>query len=117
VMRSIVDSGKDLPLQIAMELHLTKMSDNYVRMRSSAEVMAFMIYLHDFGGYMIIDRHDNEFCTHCSELLLVRVDCTRGNEQFKVNLSPLLENSAKQPSKFGTALQNLRNRLSSVVKL
>lgn len=111
VMRSIIDSGKDLPLQIAMELHLTKMSDNYVRMRSSAEIMAFMNYIHDFGGYMMIDRNDNNFCPHCSELLLVRVDCTRGNEEVIASRSPLFENAAKQPAKFDTALQNLKKRM------
>jgi hypothetical protein len=107
VMRSIIDSGKDLPLQIAMELHLTKMSDNYVRMRSSAEIMAFMNYLHDFGGYMMIDRNDNNFCSHCSELLFVRVDCTRGQE-FIASRSPLFANAARQPAKFDTAMQNLK---------
>jgi hypothetical protein len=114
VMRSIVDSGKDLPLQIAMELHLLKMSDNYVRMRSSAEIMAFMTYLNDFGGYMMIDRNDNEFCPHCSELLLVRVDCTRGNEEFIANQSPLFDNAAKQPSKFENALQSFKNRVKAL---
>jgi hypothetical protein len=29
------------------------------------------------GGYMLIDRHDNPFCPHCSEIVLGKVQCSR----------------------------------------
>ena len=31
-----------------------------------------------FGGYYLVDRNDNRFCSHCSELLLARVHPTGG---------------------------------------
>jgi hypothetical protein len=88
VMRLIIDSGTHIPLQIAMQIHLTSMEDRYIRAKSSAELLSFMGYLHEFGGYSLIDRRDHPSCHHCSDVLLARIDCTL-MAPFDVRASPL----------------------------
>lgn len=80
VLRSIVDSGNSdmLPLQIALEIHQHILATDWKRTKSTGELLSFMNYLHLFGGYHLIDRNDNPFCLHCSEILLARLDC-KGN--------------------------------------
>ncbi len=78
VLQSIVDAGKLMPVQIAFELHYRTQMRRlpwYLRSKSSAEIVTFMEYLHHEGGYFLIDRHDNPFCDHCSELLISRLPC------------------------------------------
>ena len=89
VLHSIIDSGVRIPLQIALEVHLISMEDNNARARSSAEVFAFMNYLRDFGGYSLIDRHDNPYCSHCTEILLARTNC-RKTPPFDIRQSALM---------------------------
>lgn len=75
-MINIIDSGEKLPLQIAMEIHTQRMERGSYQPFyhvSSAELLAFMNYMHAFGGYYLIDRHDNG--PACSELLLAKLDC------------------------------------------
>ena len=38
------------------------------------EIAAWMVQLFA-GGYMLLDRHDNENCMHCTEILLGKVLC------------------------------------------
>jgi Methyltransferase domain len=75
VLRSIIEHGEFLPMQIAIELHYATDEAIFTGRKSSAELYAFMNYLHAFGGYHLIDRHDNADCPHCSELLLARLTC------------------------------------------
>lgn len=78
VLKSIVDSGVFLPVQIAVEVHI---KDRMVgpkydhRLVSSMELYAFMNYLYKFGGYYLIDRNDNGNCAHCSEIVLAKLNC------------------------------------------
>lgn len=77
VLRSIIDSGVFLPLQIAVEIHVIRWVNDYVDERrvNSLELYSFMNYLYKFGGYYLIDRHDNERCKSCSEVVLAKLNC------------------------------------------
>ena len=80
VLRSIVDDGTLLPIQIAFELHYMTQSEhlpwavNHNR-KSSAEILTFMEYLQYQGGYYFIDRRDNMACPFCTELLITQLPC------------------------------------------
>jgi hypothetical protein len=79
VLRSIIDDGALMPTQIALELHYrTQMSllPWHLRRKGTAELATFMEYLHRYGGYFLIDRHDNRFCSHCTEILISRLPCS-----------------------------------------
>ena len=73
VMMNLVDSRLVLPHSISVELHY--MSPNLWgdRLRSPFEIGAWMDYLFSRGGYMLVDRHDNVRCGHCSELVLAKL--------------------------------------------
>ena len=78
VIRSILRNSPPelLPTQIGFELHYkTQMTELswYGREISAAEMALFMDHLTRVGGYSLIDRHDNPYCPHCSELLVSRV--------------------------------------------
>lgn len=77
VVRSIIDSGAQLPLQIAMELHLKRFENGHYNNPNvqSSELIAFMEEVYQLGGYALLDRHDNERCFHCSEIILAKVNC------------------------------------------
>jgi len=77
VLKQIIDSGKHLPLQIAFELHFytyaaTKLSWTN-RYKSPGEIALFMDFLYRFGNYHMVDRNDNTYCAHCTELLMARL--------------------------------------------
>ena len=76
VMREVVHNDHELlPSQISLELHYhTQMTDLawHGRFKTPAEVAFFITTLFTSAGYFIIDRHDNPYCRHCSELLLAR---------------------------------------------
>lgn len=88
VLKSIVDSGKYLPHQIAVEIHTKRVEfikrwemqgkgiddfeDDWV---NSLELHSFFEFLHDFGGYYPIHRRDNEYCAHCTEILFAKLNC------------------------------------------
>jgi hypothetical protein len=78
VLRSIIDGGFLMPIQIAFELHYATFMEGlpwYGRRKSSGEIAAFMEYLHHQGGYFLLDRHDNPYCDFCTELLVTRLPC------------------------------------------
>lgn len=77
VLRSIIDSGVNIPLQIAVEIHLDRLEGGHFGNPNvaSSELIAFMEELYHFGGYALLDRHDNPHCPHCSEILLAKVNC------------------------------------------
>jgi Methyltransferase FkbM domain len=80
VLRSIVEEKFLSPMQIAFELHFK--TDNPVswikRSKSSVEIAMFLEYLYHQGGYFLIDRHDNIFCPHCTEILISKILCPCG---------------------------------------
>lgn len=102
VMRSIIESGKNLPLQIAMELHYYASVPAIFKTgrKSSAEIFAFMNYLQLFGGYYLIDRRDG--CPECSEILLAKLDC---NQALLTQRFDTLKNQTN--AAFGTALKKV----------
>ena len=78
VLRSIVDDGSLMPAQIALELHFRtnmRLLPWHPRRKGTAELATFMEYLHRHGGYFLVDRHDNPFCMHCTEILVSRLPC------------------------------------------
>ena len=79
VLKSIVDSGENLPLQIAMEFHLFEVNlppgGGVSRRIFPAEMIAFMNYLREFGGYYLVNRRDNVACHLCTEIVIAKLDC------------------------------------------
>lgn len=64
-----------LPSSISFELHTSTYLPEITwqkRTRQAPEVALFMEYLLKFG-YILVDRHDNPFCQHCSELVVAKV--------------------------------------------
>eukprot|EP00995_Heteronema_vittatum_P010746 NODE_626_length_1256_cov_285.195526_g453_i0.p1 GENE.NODE_626_length_1256_cov_285.195526_g453_i0~~NODE_626_length_1256_cov_285.195526_g453_i0.p1 ORF type:complete len:357 (-),score=81.14 NODE_626_length_1256_cov_285.195526_g453_i0:122-1192(-) len=80
VLRAMLGSTNDalLPVQIALELHYQSFATDTTwgfRGKTPGEIGAFMSFLFNKGGYMLADRHDNDDCPHCTEVLLVRAGC------------------------------------------
>ena len=79
-IRSMLGDGskrpKYLPHQIALEIHLWSYYALPHRVRMAGEIMEFSKYMFEVGGYMLVDRRDNDQCAHCSELVFARIDCT-----------------------------------------
>jgi hypothetical protein len=77
VLEQIVYTGIHLPLQVAVELHYNTYAATGLswanRYKSPGEIAVFIDHLYRFGDYYVADRHDNPFCAHCTELLLVRL--------------------------------------------
>jgi len=79
VMQSILNSGKNIPLQIAMEIHHFKVfyvkGVRTVTDVSSAEMVTWFENLRTVGGYYLIDRNDNRHCSRCTEVVLAKLNC------------------------------------------
>lgn len=66
-----------LPRQIAVELHYKTQFRElswFGRYLGAGEIALFMDHLWRRGGFLLVDRNDNRFCPHCTELLLARFD-------------------------------------------
>ena len=93
-MQAMIDAGYLLPLQIAMELHIADRKEPpgpvFARDKivGSGELLTFMNYMHNFGGYYLVDRNDNPNCRYCTEILLAKLDCANHpiNENSYQNL-------------------------------
>ena len=75
VLPAIIQTSKHPPLQIAFELHYVTQMEGlswFLRRKTEAEIGTF-IELLVHNGYFVIDRNDNEFCPHCTELLVARL--------------------------------------------
>ena len=78
ILTQLAVDSELLPLSISLELHYMT-SKKYVgldwrfRSRSPYEIGAFMDFMFTRGGYSLVDRHDNMFCKHCSEIVIARV--------------------------------------------
>jgi hypothetical protein len=77
VIRSMIASSPShlLPTSISFELHTSTIVpeiDWSWRPRQGAEVALLMEYLMK-NGYLLVDRHDNPYCPHCTELVVARV--------------------------------------------
>lgn len=77
VLRSIIDAGNFLPLQIAVEIHYIRFENGKpdYRLVNSLELYSFFNYLYKYGGYYLIDRNDNPYCKHCTEIVLAKLNC------------------------------------------
>ena len=77
VLESLVQSDPALlPRSISLELHYkTYMTDLpwYGRLKSPYELFMFMQHMLFWGHYVLVDRHDNDLCRSCSEIVLARV--------------------------------------------
>jgi len=65
-----------LPKSISLELHYAGAMTNlewYGRSRSPYEIGAWMDFMFTRGGYVLVDRNDNPFCPHCSEIVIARM--------------------------------------------
>jgi hypothetical protein len=105
VMISIVNSGVQLPLQIAMELHLERWEKGrgvFDRRVNSLELYSFASFLYRFGGYYLIDRNDNRNCPHCTELVLAKLDCR--NFPLQRQYQQMFLNVSQQHHLFATAV-------------
>lgn len=99
VLKSIIDAGIQLPLQISMELHIVRHEfgvPQYTKRVSSMELHSFIQYVYEFGGYYLIDRHDNPYCRVCSEIVLAKIDC---DNYPLTNYDVLLKHSNKKLKK------------------
>jgi hypothetical protein len=90
VLHSIIDSGENFPLQIAMELHISHIGSKRRHMYP-AELIAFMNYLRVFGGYYLVNRRDG--CSMCTEIVVAMLDC---QQQKKNALSKNSMNELKE---------------------
>ena len=75
ILPEIVRAPTLLPESISVELHYqTQMSlPWYGRFRTPDEIGAWMDYMFTRGGYVLVDRQDNMFCAHCSEIVVARI--------------------------------------------
>jgi hypothetical protein len=72
------DTGEDIfPSQIAVELHyLSKFGVDWQgRDKTPVEIAMLFNHLFSHGGYVLVDRNDNNMCRHCTEILLARTWC------------------------------------------
>jgi hypothetical protein len=112
VMAQVLDQTKDpanepfLPLQISMEVHLLTESkyehlpapfvaEGSASMRVPGKCHVYKLFrrLNALGKYQMIDRHDNPYCPHCSEVLLVRGSSVSEPGQVVVRLTLLFKNA------------------------
>lgn len=74
---AIIKSGKFVPESFSFELHYktNKMFKSLpwaTRLRTDPEIGMFMELLYSLG-YVLVDRHDNELCGHCSEIVVSKL--------------------------------------------
>jgi len=84
VLNMTGDRGRILPRQIAVEVHLATHQrydvPGFVSKGARAVLPRHQEQLRELrrsmeaAGYALVDRNDNPWCGHCSELLFVRVD-------------------------------------------
>ena len=76
IVPEIVRVPELLPESISVELHYqTQMRQLpwYGRFRTPYEIGAWMDYIFTRGGYVLVDRHDNDACLHCTEIVVARI--------------------------------------------
>ena len=66
-------AATSLPRQIAIELHLrTHPWRNVTGFNGAGLLRGDSGYILERAGYALVDRNDNPWCPHCSEVLFVR---------------------------------------------
>lgn len=77
VLGAILETAAELlPEQLGLEIHYkTRFRELpwFGRYKSAGEIALFMDSLYRRGGYHLTDRHDNPFCKHCTEVVLMRM--------------------------------------------
>lgn len=64
VMETIIADEATMPLQISFEIH-----------NHPGRVLSALVNTYHRGGYDMIDRHDNPYCSDCSEVVLAKTRC------------------------------------------
>ena len=66
-----------LPRSISLELHYETAMETLPtwnnRRRSPYEIGAWMDFMFTRGNYVLVDRNDNRFCKHCSEIVIAHI--------------------------------------------
>ena len=78
VLSMLATSRHFLPESLSLELHYQTQFPSlpwYGRFRGAYEIGAWMDFMFSRGGYVLVDRRDNEYCAHCSEIVLARLAC------------------------------------------
>ena len=77
----IEHTNANMPMQVLMEVHYTVGINDGTRgvvhdhaMRSAMDIIRLQSHLLGFG-YVVVNKDDNPWCAHCTELTLVRVSC------------------------------------------
>jgi hypothetical protein len=96
---AIIKSNVHVPESFSFELHFgtpIKEMKWINRERTDPEIGLFSEMLFSFG-YVLVDRHDNELCPQCSEVVMAKLihpcssDCLRNtNVQFYVMFKPIM---------------------------
>jgi len=61
-----------LPMQILVEVHYRYVPDSPMGSpRSMVDLQAHFLRM----GYVVVERDDNQFCLHCTELTMLRTRC------------------------------------------
>jgi hypothetical protein len=87
-LSNMIDSvpATSLPQQISVEIHyrtdvvpvptfMRKYPNEKESFKDPGEIGTMMLSLFLRAGYVLVDRHDNPFCPHCSEILLAKLVC------------------------------------------
>lgn len=74
---AIIKTGKFVPESFSFELHYSThpMFTTILwtpRLRTDPEIGLFMELLYNFG-YVLVDRHDNPLCLHCTEIVISKL--------------------------------------------
>lgn len=72
----VASEPENLPETISLELHFQTQMPTlhwYGRLRTPYEIAAYMDHLFTRGGYVLVDRNDNPFCRHCSEIVIAQL--------------------------------------------
>jgi hypothetical protein len=91
---AIIKSNIFVPESFSFELHY-KTNTMYkdlvwaTRLRTDPEIGLFMELLYSFG-YVLVDRHDNELCGHCSEIVVAKLV---PNSRFSHHLTHSLQSN------------------------
>ena len=76
IISDILKNEKFIPNSISLEIHYqTQMKELqwYGRFLTPYELSAWMDYIFTRGGFVLSDRNDNKFCSHCSEIVVTRI--------------------------------------------
>mmetsp|Transcript_32296 Transcript_32296/g.53396 ORF Transcript_32296/g.53396 Transcript_32296/m.53396 type:complete len:345 (-) Transcript_32296:220-1254(-) len=86
VLQQIVRSRDALPFSISVELHSwteVKQVPWYGTWRSNSFIRSWVHELQQYGGYSLVDRHDNSQCAYCTEVVFAQLTLPQPKHNFK----------------------------------